>query len=233
MNEFLKQKTKQQTKKAWDLFYKRNTTNFFKDRHWIVGEFIDLQTLTEQKSLLEVGCGVGNLVLPLQELDLPLVISCCDFSPVAIQLLQEKSKSVNSFVCDFTYTTIPIELQDSSFDFITLIFMLSAIEFDKQQQVIHNVIDLLKPGGILFFRDYGFGDLAQKRFKDVNVLDKGNYARTDGTMSYFFSIDRMHQLFQNLPVEILDLKFVEKLVVNRKEEKEMDRKWLQCRVRKV
>jgi methyltransferase-like protein 6 len=206
MNDFQKSKTRQQIKKSWDIFYKRNTTNFFKDRHWLMSEFIELQNLTEKKTVLEIGCGVGNLVLPLLELNLPLEISCCDFSPVAIQLLQQKSTLVNSFVCDFTFLTIPEELVDKQFDFLTMIFMLSAIEFDKQRQVIINALQVLNRGGTLFFRDYGEGDLAQKRFKDINLLDKGNYARADGTLSYFFSFERIRELFDGLGVDIIELK---------------------------
>lgn len=29
----------QEARRHWDLFYKRNTTNFFKDRRWLVREF--------------------------------------------------------------------------------------------------------------------------------------------------------------------------------------------------
>jgi len=31
-----------EARKHWDLFYKRNSTKFFKDRHWTLREFQDL-----------------------------------------------------------------------------------------------------------------------------------------------------------------------------------------------
>ena len=31
-----------EARKHWDLFYKRNSTNFFKDRHWTLREFEEL-----------------------------------------------------------------------------------------------------------------------------------------------------------------------------------------------
>lgn len=46
--------------KYWNAFYKSNTTNAYKDRHWIVNEFPELLSCNEtnRKVLLEVGCGV-------------------------------------------------------------------------------------------------------------------------------------------------------------------------------
>ena len=40
--EFKRNKFEKEAKKNWDLFYKRNTTKFFKDRHWTKREFLEL-----------------------------------------------------------------------------------------------------------------------------------------------------------------------------------------------
>ena len=39
MKEFRATKFHKDAKKHWDLFYKRNETRFFKDRHWTTREF--------------------------------------------------------------------------------------------------------------------------------------------------------------------------------------------------
>jgi hypothetical protein len=42
VSEFRAVKLETEAKKSWDLFYKRNQTKFFKDRHWTTREFQEL-----------------------------------------------------------------------------------------------------------------------------------------------------------------------------------------------
>jgi len=42
-------KYKSETCKNWDLFYRRNTTKFFKNRNWIGREFVELNESSSQK----------------------------------------------------------------------------------------------------------------------------------------------------------------------------------------
>ena len=76
MTEFKANKLEAEAQKNWDLFYKRNETNFFKDRHWTTREFSELigdglsdngDLVGRKRTLLEVGCGVGNFAFPLLE----------------------------------------------------------------------------------------------------------------------------------------------------------------------
>ena len=95
VSEFQANKLEREAQKNWDLFYKRNETNFFKDRHWTTREFQEIlqeECVTgdekERNILLEVGCGVGNLAFPLIEEKVPLYFYCCDFSPRAVQFVK-------------------------------------------------------------------------------------------------------------------------------------------------
>ncbi|XP_062534636.1 tRNA N(3)-methylcytidine methyltransferase METTL6-like, partial [Armigeres subalbatus] len=76
ISDFQARKLELEARKHWDLFYKRNETRFFKDRHWTTREFEELLvgsspgndgTGNSVKTMLEIGCGVGNLVFPLIE----------------------------------------------------------------------------------------------------------------------------------------------------------------------
>merc|ERR1711983_220528 len=94
---FRAEKFQRESGKHWDIFYKRNETRFFKDRHWTTREFQELVSSTDDKNdplspkvLLEVGCGVGNFVFPLLDLeDFPFKIFAVDLSPRAIEFVKQ------------------------------------------------------------------------------------------------------------------------------------------------
>jgi hypothetical protein len=56
-----------------------------------------------------------------------------------------------------------------SADVAMLCFVLSAVAPQSQPRFIQHVCAALKPSGLLLFRDYADGDLAQKRFRPVST----------------------------------------------------------------
>ena len=126
--------------KHWDQFYKRNTSNFFKDRHWTLREF--QISLDGNVKLFEVGCGVGNFLFPLLA-ELPnLSIVACDFSSTAIDLLRQNanydSHRIQSFVCDLADDN-DLPLEENSMDICSMIFVLSAIHPEKMAHVLRKI----------------------------------------------------------------------------------------------
>ena len=51
VSDFKQLKLEKEAQKNWDLFYKRNSTNFFKDRHWTTREFQELKACREVSSM--------------------------------------------------------------------------------------------------------------------------------------------------------------------------------------
>lgn len=225
ISEFKQLKLEKDAQKNWDLFYKRNTTNFFKDRHWTTREFEELKACrefdTQKLVLLEAGCGVGNCIFPLLEEDLNIFVYACDFSPRAVEFVKQNSlyssERCLAFQCDLTKDNLQDTIHPESLDMATLIFVLSAIHPDKMQQALENLYKVLKPGGVVLFRDYGLYDHAMLRFKTGNKLGENFYVRQDGTRSYFFSKEKLANLFTDAGFECVVNEYVMRETVNKKE----------------
>ncbi|KAG7231544.1 hypothetical protein INR49_011576 [Caranx melampygus] len=157
---FKQMKLEKEAQKNWDLFYKRNTTNFFKDRHWTTREFEELKACREFESqrlvLLEAGCGVGNCIFPLLEDDLNIFVYACDFSPRAVEFVKQNPlycpERCCAFQCDLTQDDLRSNVPEGSVDAVTLIFVLSAVHPDKMKLALQNISRFLAE----LFEETGF-----------------------------------------------------------------------------
>ncbi|KKK20854.1 actin binding protein [Aspergillus rambellii] len=197
--------------KWWNVFYKNNTANFFKDRKWLRQEFPILAEVTQKdagkKVVLEVGAGAGNTAFPLirNNENEELMVHACDFSKEAVKVMRESEYYDTNFMTADVWdvSAIPSEENDSlppgltegSVDVVILIFIFSALSPQEWGRALHNIYRVLKPGGRVLFRDYGRGDLAQVRFKKNRYLDENFYARGDGTRVYFFDRDQLEEMW--------------------------------------
>lgn len=201
--------------------------------------------------LLEVGCGVGNMLYPLLEKVPGLKVHCCDFSARAVEIVKRHPSydagRVNAFVHDLVQPSPTLDTVLSGHAFgapslVSLIFVLSAIPPGEQARVLLSLFSLLQPGGTLLFRDYARGDLAQLRFHSKEkwaepCLLSGEhdyYKRGDGTMSFFFSEEYVKDTLgvalreaEGGKVESEEVKVVERIGVNRKRGIELKRKFIQ------
>lgn len=257
--------------KWWNLFYKNNKSNFFKDRKWLRQEFPVLDEVTRKdagkKVVLEVGAGAGNTAFPLLKCNEneQFKVHACDFSKTAVKVMRESELFDERYMAADIWDvaakgedSLPPGLEEESVDVVVLIFIFSALAPDQWNQAIQNVYKVLKPGGLILFRDYGRGDLAQVRFKKGRWMGDNFYVRGDGTRVYFFEKDELRDIWgkwtpgsdevkteqtqdeaqdvedskSKTGFEILDLGVDRRLIVNRQRKLKMYRCWMQGRFRK-
>ncbi|KAG7362077.1 methyltransferase domain containing protein [Nitzschia inconspicua] len=251
---------------AWDQFYTDHGTRFFKDRHYLektfpeefVQPFIDESTNTDvqhksisksARTLVEIGCGVGNAILPLTEPDNDGrrwdVIHGLDISQQAIQLLQQDERfiafnksgatksprqAIFGHVCDIS-RDLPRCCNGIS-DVTTLLFCLSAIDPSFMPNAVKNVASTLKPGGRLVFRDYGRYDEAQMKLgtsRSKRIKDNF-YQKHDGTKCYYFTLEEVTHLFGSIAgLEIVEVKYLRRLYTNKGTGQRRRRVWVQGR----
>lgn len=197
--------------KWWNLFYKNNTANFFKDRKWLRQEFPVLEAVAKsdagRKVVLEVGAGAGNTAFPLvkHNENEGLMVHAYDFSKTAVKVMRESEhydpQHVTADVWDVAAQpseesdSLPPGLSEGSVDVVVLIFILSALNPNQWDQALRNIHRVLKPGGQVLFRDYGRGDLAQVRFKKGRYMGDNFYVRGDGTRVYFFDKSELEYMW--------------------------------------
>lgn len=126
----------------WNAFYNIHQNKFFKDRHWLFTEFPELNAshrTSELFNIFEIGCGVGNTILPILKYnnDDNVQVYGCDFSSRAIEILRSSedfdSNRCRVFVLDATKESWQDSLpfNENSMDIIVMIFVLSAIKPEK------------------------------------------------------------------------------------------------------
>lgn len=96
-----------------------------------------LATSELYRRIFEIGCGVGNTILPILKYsqEKSLKVFGCDFSSIAVDILREHSEfdgqRCEVFVLDATAEDWTVPFEEKSIDIIVLIFVLSAIHPDK------------------------------------------------------------------------------------------------------
>ncbi|XP_059483081.1 tRNA N(3)-methylcytidine methyltransferase METTL2 [Neocloeon triangulifer] len=227
--------------KLWDKFYGVHQNGFFKNRQWLFTEFPELvpkEGNIDRVNVLEVGCGVGNTVIPLVQTiaDQNFFVYGCDFSETAVEIMKQDENYNESrclgFVCDVTAPEWPVPFPPNSLDHILLIFVLSAINPEKMHHVAGQLFKYLKPGGLVFFRDYGRYDMAQLRFKKGKCIADNFYMRGDGTRAYFFTQEDLRKLFTGAGFVEEQMLEDRRLQVNRGQKLKMYRVWIQAKFRK-
>lgn len=233
----------EEQQRNWDIFYQRHQDNFFKDRHYLLQVFPKLnQQLTgnesEQIYVLEVGCGVANTAFPLLQRFQQLHIYALDFSETAIKIITDKEHGdetvryrIHPRVCDVTndaslFALLQRENLQEKFDFVTLIFLLSALAPKDMKRVVLHLKKFLKEGGCVLFRDYAVLDVAQLRFHPSQRLGFNHYVREDKTTSFFFSKLGLISLFTNCGFSTVSCDYSYRYIENRKEQKQMCRVFL-------
>jgi SAM-dependent methyltransferase len=222
----------------WDKFYKFHANRFFNDRHWFSAEFPALLTA---KAVLEVGCGVGNTIFPLLEINPTAHVYACDFAATAINIVHqhpvyETSDRVTAFVANLIHDDMLKNVPRGIVDACTMIFVLSAISPEAMPTAVANVKQTLlrQPGGStgsgqILFRDYAAGDLAQERLQrdyKQQRIGEGFYMRGDGTRAYYFTEDFVLDLFKQQGFRCDSLLMKDMVKVNRSTGVKMGRKFL-------
>lgn len=183
-----------------------------------------------------------------------------DLSEDALELFKAKEefdpKRVILFPFDISkqvLTLPPRETGEEGVDIVSAIFVLSAIFPSDILFAIRNMHRVLKRNGLVIVRDYAQDDFASTRFKEDRRIDlkshndndengpscESLFVRQDGTFTQFFSKEILEGLFcgkgesGSSLFTLESIEVVERNTVNKRENFNADRKFIQARFRKA
>ena len=151
----------------------------------IILEFIKRK---KPSSLLDVGCGKGDILLCINK----YVKKCVgiDVSVDAIKLIHQHLVNKNNLRIIISNVENGIPLKDKSFDMILLIHVLEHL--NKPKKILKKLKKLLNLNGTLLIIVPNCGKTYKKFFL------KSNYGYNDETHKHFFDVDSLKEILDDV-----------------------------------
>jgi SAM-dependent methyltransferase len=132
----------------------------------VTAAVLDAAAVKPGEVVVDLGCGTGQLSLPLAEKGGRVL--AVDVSPVMVQRLQEvaRSRAISGLDC----AAVPIEgltLPDGSVDLIVSSYALHHLRDADKARLISAAFGWLRPGGRLVVADMMFGRGASSRDREI------------------------------------------------------------------
>ena len=196
---------------------------------------------------MEIGCGVGNTLLPLleegnkTEHTTEWTVYGIDLSAVAIDLLRQDERFQRHTRQNRAWAGVADLVQGlpgpchGVADVATLLFCLSAIAPEHHALAAKHAVQALKPGGVLCLRDYGRYDQAELQLarQRAKRLTDHYYVKHDHTKCFYFSTQDLYALFvEQNGLQELENGYIQRQYQNRGDGTRRRRVWVQARFRR-
>lgn len=115
-----------------------------------------LAHLSPGMSVLDIGCGPGSITVGIARAVAPGSVVGVDIEPTQVALGNEQAAALQLTNCEFqTASVLALPMADDAFDVVYGHTIL--MQFDNLEPVLSEVARVLKPGGLIGFREVDLG----------------------------------------------------------------------------
>ncbi len=157
--------------------------------------------ISEDALILETGCGNGKTLRSLGQNAVGI-----DISSAAVQLA-----GPSALVGDVRH----LPFKDSVFDIIFCWHVLGHLFFKERKTAADEMLRVLKPGGVLYFKDFSGNDF---RYGKGTEVEPSSFLRGDGIVTHYFEREELISLFGPSDISVVSWDLRIKGVNNHREE---------------
>jgi len=171
---------------AWDRDYRQ------RGRLWGGAKRI-IPDLPAGSRVLEIGCGNGKTLAAM--LHQPWQTVALDISSRAAEIAMSDSRG---FADVLVADACQLPFKDDSFDAVLAFHITGHLLSDGRRLMASESARVLRPGGKLFFRDFGADDMRSGQGREV---EPKTYKRGEGILTHYFTEKEAVKLFSMLRPE--------------------------------
>jgi ubiquinone/menaquinone biosynthesis C-methylase UbiE len=137
-------------------------------------------------TILDVGCGPGNLLVELQKKDETVHLTGLDVDPEILSIARKKVGLREVKLFESSATDLPFK--DMTFDTVVSSLAFHHLNPQEKKKAVGEIYRVLKPSGMFWFYDFtppttGFGKFLSFVYKYLEEIE----GQTDGMISELFS----------------------------------------------
>lgn len=119
----------------------------------VFNDLIKIINPQPDQTVLDVGCGPGNLIVGLKKYQPSLEIIGVDIDPRILKIAQKKldKNNINAKLIEASATDIPLQ---TSFDIVVSTLMFHHLDYQQKQAMLKQVYRLLKPDRKFYLYDF-------------------------------------------------------------------------------
>jgi len=147
--------------------------------------------------VLELGCGNGKTTATLS-LQPGVELHAIDSSPTAVEMCGECVKKAGGKGDVAVADGLHLPYADSFFDAVVAFHYFAHMPSEDSEKARAEAVRVLKPGGKLFFKEFGTGDF---RYGKGTETEPGTFRRRGGILTHYYTEGEAKGLFSSLRLE--------------------------------